>query len=179
MFRQACNRRGIHQLQRFTLASLFPLGLVRPWAPLLIQARCLVYPRPKSAGPLPAPSVIGRSAGHQSGGLDDEFYGLRAYQPGDALRSIHWKSIAKGQEPMTRQFSSGGIAEELWLDGNQLHGGVEEILSYLTQWVIDAELTGARYGVRYSNLLVELGRGEQHRHKCLEALALFGTGHYE
>jgi uncharacterized protein (DUF58 family) len=50
----------------------------------------------------------------------------------------------------------------------------EQRLSRLTGWVIAAEQSGARYGLRLSGSALAPDRGESHRAACLQALALHG-----
>src|SRR5256885_10961236 len=48
-------------------------------------------------------------------------------------------------------------------------------LSQLARWVIEAEAHGERYGVALPGVLLPPDRGPEHRHRCLAALAVFGT----
>lgn len=175
---QPCPKRGVQYLDRFTIRTQFPLGLVRPWAPLHIDARCLVYPHPLPAGPLPISNTNSLRGSGATRELNDDFYAVREYQSGDSLRSIHWRSLAKGLEPMTRQFSGEATADELWLNGDHFNSGIEDTLSRLTQWVIDAEISGHRYGLKYRELQIVPAHGSAHLNRCLEALALYGVGQY-
>src|SRR5213082_1177003 len=55
---------------------------------------------------------------------------------------------------------------------------VEVRLSPLARWVVDAEAHGERYGLALPGVWLPPDRGPEHRHRCLAALALFGTeGH--
>ena len=51
--------------------------------------------------------------------------------------------------------------------------GVEERLSQLARWVLDAHAAGLAYGLRLPGATMELAAGEAQRDRCLEALALF------
>jgi uncharacterized protein (DUF58 family) len=51
--------------------------------------------------------------------------------------------------------------------------GVEERLSHLARWVLNAHASGISYGLRLPGVTVELAAGEAHRERCLEALALY------
>ena len=65
-------------------------------------------------------------------------------------------------------------SSELWLDWQDAHGAdLESRLSILTQWVIQAERFGQSYGLRLPGVSIPPARGEAHRSRCLEALALF------
>ena len=168
-------RRGWLPAPRFSVFTEFPLGLFHAWTWVELDLDCLVYPRPAPAGgpPPAAQGGSGARTGARSG--DEEFAGLRAYQRGDAPRSIHWKSVPKSITPQVKQFAET-LERELWLDWNALpeHWDVERRLSQLTRWVLDAETAGRHYGLRLPGWQRTPARGELHRHECLKALALFG-----
>ncbi len=123
-------------------------------------------PRPPPAGGL------GPRAGLRPG--QEEFAGLRSYQRGDAMRSIHWKSMSKLQTPQVKVFAET-LEQELWLDWSALPPGwdAERRLSQLVRWVLDAESEGRSYGLRLPEFTQAQGQGELHRHECLRALALY------
>ncbi|MEK6245328.1 MAG: DUF58 domain-containing protein [Pseudomonadota bacterium] len=167
-------RRGWLPLGRVMLETRFPVGLFRAWSYLTPDSRCLVYPRPE-AGALPplAPSAqAGGARAHAQG--SDDFSGLRGYQPSDSPRHVAWKSVARSDDMLTKQFAGDAVAE-LWLDLRDLPPslGLEQRLSRLTGWVLAAERAGALYALRLPGTEIEPGRGEAHRAACLEALALY------
>ena len=167
-------RRGWQPLGRVMLESRFPLGLFRAWSYVQPDSRCLVYPRPEhGALPPPAPSAqAGGARAHAQG--SDDFSGLRAYQPADSPRHVAWKSAARSDEMLTKQFAGEAVAE-LWLELRDLPAslGLEARLSRLAGWVLAAERGGAHYGLRIPGTELAPARGEAHRTACLEALALY------
>jgi uncharacterized protein (DUF58 family) len=168
------SRRGWLPMGRVMLETRFPLGLFRAWSYVEPEARCLVYPKPERS-PLP-PHSADADAGNlsrQSHGNED-FSGLRAYQPSDSPRHVAWKAVARTDDMLTKQFT-GEAAAELWLDWQLLPGalGLEQRLSRLAGWVLAAERAGALYGLRLPGLEVAAARGEPHCAACLEALALY------
>jgi uncharacterized protein (DUF58 family) len=169
-------RRGWLPLGRVMLETRFPLGLFRAWSYVEPDSRCLVYPRPvASALPPLAQSVqAGGARAHAQG--SDDFSGLRGYQPSDSPRHVAWKSAARSDALLTKQFAGDAVAE-LWLDLRDLPAALdlEERLSRLAGWVLAAERAGARYGLRLPGVEIEPARGEAHRAGCLETLALYGT----
>ncbi len=167
-------RRGWLPLGRVMLETRFPVGLFRAWSYVEPDCRCLVYPRPvASALPSPAPNAqAGGARAHAQG--SDDFSGLRGYQSADSPRHVAWKSVARSDVMLTKQFAGDAIAE-LWLDLRDLPPslGLEARLSRLAGWVLAAERAGALYGLRLPGERIEPGRGETHRAACLEALALY------
>lgn len=166
-------KRGMHQLERMTLQTIFPLGLFRAWAHAQINTHYLVYPKPDQQKELPRESLYHFNLSGDRGNGSDDFAGLRNYHIGDSLHHVHWKAMAREQGMQTKQFG-GDRAEELWLDWESLPElDSEERLSRLTRWVIDADTMQYSYGLRLPDIQIPLGNGPEHKHRCLEALALY------
>ena len=167
-------RRGWLPLGRVMLETRFPVGLFRAWSYVEPDSRCLVYPRPESGAlPPPAPNAqAGGARAHAQG--SDDFSGLRGYQSSDSPRHVAWKTAARSDAMLTKQFAGDAVAE-LWLDLGDLPPalGLEQRLSRLAGWVLAAERMRALYGLRLPGTEIQLGRGETHRAACLEALALY------
>ena len=167
-------RRGWLPLGRVMLETRFPVGLFRAWSYVEPDCRCLVYPRPvASALPPHAPTAqAGGARAHAQG--SDDFSGLRGYQPADSPRHVAWKSVARSDVMLTKQFAGDAVAE-LWLSLSDLPSslGLEQRLSRLAGWVLAAERSGALYGLRLPGAGIEPSRGDAHRTACLEALALY------
>jgi uncharacterized protein (DUF58 family) len=167
-------RRGWLPLGRVLLETRFPLGIFRSWSYVEPDARCLVYPRPERS-PLPAPSAQGaRGALRSPTPGNDDYAGLRGYQPSDSPRHVAWKAVARSDDMLTKQFT-GEASAELWLDWAALTPlGIEQRLSRLAGWVLEAERSDVHYGLRLPGAQIAPGRGEPHRVACLQALALYG-----
>lgn len=169
-------KRGLMPLGRVMLRTRFPLGLFRAWSYVDLDVACVVYPRPENpAHPLPPPSgEHGEGAPAATG--NEDFAGLRPYQPGDSTRRIDWKAEARGSGLMTKMFS-GHADTHLWLDWQALPSAlnVEDRLSRLARWVLDADAAGAAYGLRLPGTTVAPDTGPAHRDECLRALALHGA----
>ena len=52
---------------------------------------------------------------------------------------------------------------------------LERALSRLCAWVLAAERQEQDYGLRLATREIKPARGEAHKRRCLEALALYGT----
>ena len=159
-------KRGWLESGKITIYTEFPLGLFRAWSYLHFDVRCLVYPRPMSSARLPEQgSAVVRG--------DDDFSGLRTYVPGDAKPRIAWKAYARDRGLLVKQFS--GRMDELWLDMKDARdASVEDRLSRMTAWVLEAESKGMRYGLRLDDQEIKSGYGAMHRESCLAMLALYG-----
>ncbi len=167
------NKRGWFQCGTITISSNFPLGLFRAWAPINFDYKILVYPKPAELEiPFPDNSGISTGSGIPKKNRED-FFGLTRYQPGHSIRQIHWKALAKGQGLHSKEYMSQQNSE-LWLDYQYTPGrDLEERLSQLCRWLIDAEKSGFHYGLKMSGVNKNPASGTQHLHDCLEALALY------
>ena len=166
-------RRGLLYPGRLTLYTRFPVGLYYAWSYLDLDTHCIVYPRPAPPGvPLPPVQPGGaEGAGHGQG--HDDFAGLRLYHPGDSPRHVAWKTAAREQVLLTKQFA-GYAPGQIWfsLDLAPPHLDAEERIAQLARWVIDADAAGIAYGLRLPAGATAIGTGPAHRERCLEALAL-------
>ncbi len=172
----ASSQRGWHDIETVTISSTYPLGLFRTWSPLRFSAQALIYPKPNPIEQ-PFPEAEGSHAQTLQNSISqkgsDDFYGLKEYQPGDSIKHIHWKAFAKGQGLFTKQYAGDNLTA-LWLNYEQTPGhNVEQRLSQLCRWVIDAEKRGLHYGFSIPGIKLEPDHGLAHYDKCLHALALF------
>ena len=173
------SERGLLAAPRVRLATRFPLGLFRAWSYWQPDAKVLVYPFPEAQAPALPMSGAASEDGHGSAGHDD-FAGVRSYQPGDALRHMAWRQIARldpelGGHLVTKHFEGGAI-EELVLDFDAIPRSLdlELRLSRMTRWVLDAEQRALPYGFRMDGSDFAPSCGAAHQAACLRALALYG-----
>ena len=174
-------QRGIMTPPRVRLFTRFPLGLFRGWSYWQPDLRALVYPFPELVAPPLPTSASGADDGSGAPGHEN-FAGIRSYQPGDAMRHLAWRQIARldpalGGQLVTKQFDSGAV-EELMLDFDALPAimDLELRLSRMTRWVLDAEQRGLPYGFRLGGQNLAMACGAAHQAACLRALALYGLG---
>jgi uncharacterized protein (DUF58 family) len=179
VLRTPTQARGWMRPPRVRLATRFPLGLFRAWSWWQPDARALVYPFPEQdAPPLP---MLGRPSPEGSGSAgSDDFGGVRSYQPGDPLRLLAWRQIARldpelGGQLVTKHFE-GGTIDELVLDFDALPPAldVELRLARMTRWVLEAEQRALPYAFRLGRTRYDAGLGTAHEAACLRALALYG-----
>ena len=164
---------------RVRVATRFPLGLFQAWSWWQPDSRALVYPYPEQdAPPLPASGRPGPDGSGAAG--SDDFAGVRPYQPGDPLRHLAWRQIARldpglGGQLLTRQFE-GGAVDELLLDFDALPPqlDLELRLSRMTRWVLEAEQRALPYAMRIGRRELDAALGAAHQADCLRALALYG-----
>ena len=169
------SKRGDHEIKAVCIETRYPLGLLHVTRELAVSQRYLVYPKPAGDPKLPRLNLSRPSDGSQSDASEgDDFAGVRAYVPGESQRHIDWKAVARGQPMMTKQFSGETESGPLYLDyASAGSGQLEERLSQLTLWIIEAERLRRPYGLRLPNMDILPSLGEMHFHRCLRALALY------
>jgi uncharacterized protein (DUF58 family) len=173
--RVAATERGRCPLPRVRVETRYPIGLFRAWCYIDTPAAVIVYPQPapRSPEPAPVPSYRQSVSGDRGVGADD-FMGLRGYHPGDSLRRVDWKALGRERGLVVKQFG-GDRADQVWLDWNRLPTvDPEARLSLLCRQVLDAAGRDLTFGMRLPQRQVPMGRGDAHRHRCLEALARYG-----
>lgn len=173
-------KRGRLRPGRFTLFSVYPLGLFRAWSYVQFGHAAIVYPSPGERRlEFNAAGETGTIARASSRDGREDFAGLRAWQPGDSPRQVAWKVAARSDVLATKRFDDSGGGTVL-LDWDSLAGlDPEARLSQLARWVLDAEQANLRYELRLPDLRIPQGNGVLHRHHCLEALALFGLPEHD
>lgn len=166
-------KRGYFRLERLTLDTVFPFGICRAWSLIDLDLQCLVYPRPVACDldwVVQQQSQDGNTT--QTRGADD-FHGLRAYRPGDSLRHVAWKQMARGRGMYTKEYASN-MDDRVWLRWSLFPDlGVEERLSRLCWCVIQLDAAGVDYGLDLPGAQLAPAKGQQQYTRALEALALF------
>lgn len=166
--------RGWLPIATVHLSTDFPLGIFRAWSPLNLAQRVLVYPSPAPVAfdRPPVPAMHERSRPKPGG--DEDFFGFQDYRPGDPLKRIHWKGVAKAQGLKVKQYA-GSEAAAVDLDWRHTpFADTETRLSVLCRWVLEAERAGTPYRLSLPGVAIAAGLGEAQRSRCLEALAVFG-----
>lgn len=168
------SQRGYAGLEHINLATRFPLKLFYAWSVIFQDLRCLVYPTPADE----APEAFGDTSQEYSKKTSrrlgqDDFAGLRDYQWQDSPQHIAWKHFASKDQLLVKQFHES-VAKTLWLDFDALTDrNVEVRLSQLCRLIINADKNRQTYGLKLGEVLIPPGHGEQHKHQCLRALALY------
>jgi uncharacterized protein (DUF58 family) len=138
---------------------------------LLPERALLVYPAP-DAEPVPLPDSGGDGQSSRTRAQGDQPHHLRDYRPGDPQRQIAWKASARADRLLVREYEAS-TAREVELDWFALPELPPEArIRRLTRWVLEADRQAIRYRMRLPGQTIGPGRGADHRHACLRALAL-------
>ena len=132
--------RGVHTVERVTLCSTWPFGLLRRTLDVEGPREVVVYPAPstvvedgRSAAEL-VRELMGTSA---AGAGDLQPSGLREHRAGDGLRSVHWRASARRGALVVREWE-GGSGEGLTVvldrrcSGVDLEGALAELSAIVT-----------------------------------------------
>jgi uncharacterized protein (DUF58 family) len=124
--------RGLHEFGPVRVMSRFPLGLMERSIDLGLVERFVVYPRigrlkPRWRHAAATGELASEQARTGHSASDDEFHRLREYRSGDNPRTIHWRTTARRNELMVREFQHGRsqdllLAVDLWLPASGFSG---------------------------------------------------------
>ncbi len=140
------SRRGVLPLNRLRVLARDPFGLFQRARPVQCSPNSiLVLPRRYPIGPLDLPGKrqldeLGAGVVASSVGQSDEFIGLRDYRPGDPPRHIHWRSWARLNRPVVKEYEEEtfpryALALDTVLDPDQDDEVFEEAVSVAASFV--------------------------------------------
>src|SRR5688572_6426323 len=169
------HRRGWLDPGRLRLSTVRPLGLARAWSWMRPDVRLLVYPALDPEAP-PLPEALGDGDSPRTRAHGEQPHHLREYRSGDMPRQIAWKASARADRLLVREYEAA-VARDIALDWNAMPGLQHEArIRRLARWVVEAERCGSLYSLRLPGQQLPAGRGVEHRHACLRALALMPDG---
>ena len=100
------DRRGVHRFPALKLSTRAPFGLFERKRDLDQPTPILIYPEVKKLRRLslldrqPAAQIVTQRAG-----IGTEVIGVRAYRVGDSPRHIHWRTVARTNHLMSKEFA--------------------------------------------------------------------------
>jgi uncharacterized protein (DUF58 family) len=166
-------QRGVARIEQFELRTRYPFGWFHAWTYVQGSLTAYVAPSPHGDRTLPAVGGVGTASRSEVRG-DEDFAGLRAYEPGVPLKHKAWKVLARGGEAAVQSYTSLASQPD-WLEWSSLEGQETEMrLSQLCLWVLESDAAQRVYGLRIPGREIPPGRGAAHRFACLRALALYG-----
>jgi uncharacterized protein (DUF58 family) len=170
-------KRGIYPLGTITLSTSFPFGLFRKERDVEIPAEVVVWPR--TDRPVRQPRSGGGRArrtgltARGTAGTRGEYRSLRGYRPGDDPRDIHWRSSARSQLPVIREYEADG-AETRWicLDTREAPGEAAEVAVEVAAALVAAAAAEQRpFALVAGDSVLEPGHGVAHMERALDILA--------
>ncbi|MBW4051607.1 MAG: DUF58 domain-containing protein [Proteobacteria bacterium] len=168
-------RRGLRRIERLRISSSHPFGLFRAWTWVHAPIVVVVYPRPAGSLPLPADGAAASGTRARGAAGTDEWRGLRPFREGDSPRQVAWKAYAREAPLLVKEYSSAGSPLRMLSLEHARQTDLESRLEQLARWIVDAESRGEVYGLELPGERIPAHRGPDHRHRCLSALALYGS----
>ncbi len=184
-YRLPTTRRGVIQLGPIAVDDVDAAGLAKRGQVYESKATLLVHPHIE---PVPEVRIL---SGHDPmmgdqqrqalGITDEEFDGLREYQPGDDLRKVHWASSARHDELLVRQFQPPRHGRVTLVIDTRPPGDVDEVLDITTSIAasIASSVLSAGDSVRIQTTegrSTEVLSGAHNLLAALEFLALLDSG---
>jgi len=166
-------QRGWQRLGRFTISTRHPGNLFRAWSWLDMNASCLVYPALAAPGRPPPHTSTDAGTRPSAARGDADFAGLRSATLGDPPHRIAWKAYARSDELLVKEFAAASDAPQLFQWHSLPDLALEERLSQLARWCVDAAAQGRSIGLEIPGTRIPVGSGTAHLHECLKALALY------
>lgn len=170
------NQRGMLSIPDIILTSHYPIGILFSWTKAFFApANCIVYPQAKNL--LNTPELISNNNSDASKvnqtnlSGSDEFSTLKPYETSDRLRDIHWPSLAKTQQLISKQFTDPTTHIHLFNWQQVASLSLEDKLSQLTFWICEAEKKQQKYQLSIPRFTSGLDLGSAHLHQCLTVLA--------
>jgi uncharacterized repeat protein (TIGR01451 family) len=179
------HRRGRFEVGPLSISMIDPFGLARVRSRSRDTTAFIVHPRTEvlslPSNPGDRRSVSASTSRNPTGMRGEDFYTLREYVEGDDLRKIHWSSTAKRNRYMIKQEETPWHTRATIVLDDRLpaHEGQGSSASFDRAVEAAASLVElyhrSGYGYRLLGAVNEgtpVGRGVDHRNRCLDLLAL-------
>lgn len=163
------HKRGVFEIPRLTISTVYPLGIMRAWAYAWFSQKIVVYP-----APLAFDGIMHGQTGKQTSTAyvtgQDEFLGLDTYKEGESLARVSWRHLASGQGMLLKQFADPvgqAVRVDYFLMPSILH---EDKLANLAYLLLLLKNTNALFEFVLPSGKWQ-GSGEQFINDCLIKLA--------
>lgn len=155
-------QRGLMALRRIVVESRAPYGLIRAWSYVHFEWLGVIEPQPETPPP-PLPLLAGDNDGAASRNthVAHDPDSLRNYAPGDSLKRVAWKQVAKSGDWYTRTGDTGH-RQEIELSWQLVTlTDTEARLSRMAAWLLRAHNENCAYQLTLPNGHLPLADGSQ------------------
>lgn len=159
-------KRGKFTLPALQIGSCFPIGHEILFFSTNLKHESIVYPKPQGE------SLEAFSSKHRSfHGEHEDFEGIRPYHEGESISLIHWPSLAKGQELMSKEFTLLEQSRHLHFHFSQAGEDDEQRLSQLCLWALECKQKKINYSMHFPN--TTFSSVQRSHYEILQFLALY------
>jgi uncharacterized protein (DUF58 family) len=157
------SQRGRYEFGPLQVNSRFPLGLGERGLVLTERDNILVYPRIGRLAVgwrrrLQTATQLVSHAQARVGSFHDDFHRIREYRPGDEPRTIHWRTTARRNELMVREFRESRdrhliVLLDAWVPSRPAAADLQRVeytISLATTIALDQMLHGGGGGVYFA-----------------------------
>lgn len=180
-------RRGLHEMNRFQLATSFPFGFIKRAVERQQKDLMLVYPAlgqvdAKLLALCRSSDTAGATMRPRRGG-QDEFYGVKEHRAGENPRWIYWRRSARTGVLVSKEMTQVSpprmvVLVDTFIDPNQrsveAHANIERGIAMAASLASHALESGLSVGLLVWSdgfNLVAPARGKRHRRDLLAVLA--------
>ena len=167
-------QRGWLRPDRILVETFYPLGLIRAWTWIDFDIHALIYPKPIFGDTLSTNATSLATGNHKEVSGNDDFAQMRSYQEGDPLKHVAWRSYARTDQLLVKQFSSKQSTDVI-VDWQQVQGDTEIKLSRLTGLALTAQRANIKYGLKLPHKEILPNDGHEHLNTILKELALYAS----
>jgi len=171
-YRVTYTARGEQQAGPVEVAVTDVLGLVKERYTIVNRTNVLVYP--------PVYRLGGQEAFARTFSPESEdrqsFDRLREYVSGDSLRDVHWKSSAKREDLLVKEFTDNRSDRNFLVAAEASSGHADEMAAAAATITMAALENGLAVELAVPNGTVAQGYGDTHRTRLLELLARADAG---
>lgn len=160
---------GVYEVEKISIASVFPLGMFYSWKVYKLKTNYYVYPKPENKNKDNVEVKEGSSRHHVFGTGGEDFSEHKQYERGESIQHIDWKALARGRGLLSKKFQDGDDTN--YLLKVKSNASLEDLRD-TAYWVEKCKKENLSFAldVRNSNLL-NFGYGELQRQKALKILA--------
>ena len=167
-------QRGIYNPDTIYGISSSPLSLFNCWFYWKPFNKLIVAPE-KKKGPLKVQYISNNNDSQNNelkNNTGDELNEITYYQKGEKKSLIHWKSLSRSKNLLSKKFNSS-TSEYKWLFLNE-NLPLEESLEHLSFEIHNQYINNKIYGLRLTKeYFISPDSGYKHYLKCLKTLAIF------